>query len=133
MPARRPLGLAFAPARFSGQAAATNKRRGGRCQGRGSAERSEGSLDSRSPPSRYTLLPPGRAGLIFGSPLGGGREGRHRAQPGGSRPRLEREHGDSARAGGGTTTAAWPRAQGAQAAWGVRLKPEHGAGRTAGA
>jgi hypothetical protein len=40
------------PSPFSGQAAATNQRRGGRCQGRASAERSEGSLDRRSPPSR---------------------------------------------------------------------------------
>ena len=36
-----------APARFFGQAAVTPQRRGGRCQGRGSAERSEGSLDVR--------------------------------------------------------------------------------------
>jgi hypothetical protein len=45
-------GFAPCPSPFSGQAAATPQRRGGRCQGRVSAERSEDSLDRRSPPSR---------------------------------------------------------------------------------
>ena len=45
-----------------------------------SAERSEGSLDRRSPPSRYTLISPGRAGVfsLLGAP-GGGRARRCRA------------------------------------------------------
>lgn len=120
------------PARFSGQAAAIDQRQGECCQGRVSAERSEGSLDSRSPPCRYTLMPPGRAGVLALREPPGGRTGRRRrAQPSGSRPRLEREPGDSAGVGGGPQTDARHRAQGAEAAWFVRLKPEHEAGRTA--
>jgi hypothetical protein len=67
-----PTRPATCPSPFSGQAAATTQRGGGRCQGRVSAERSEGSLDSRSPPHRYTLIPPGRAGVFLAAwaPLG---------------------------------------------------------------
>jgi hypothetical protein len=55
-------------------------------------------LDRRSPPSRYTFPPLGRAGVLApGRPLGGRRE-------------------------------RWPRPQPAQAAWGLRLEREDGDG-----
>jgi hypothetical protein len=59
---RRPQ--APGPARFFGQAAATNPAAGRALSRPRSAERSAGSLDRRSPPSRYTLSLPGRAGLL---------------------------------------------------------------------
>ena len=130
---RRPL--APGPAGFSGQAAGASPAAGWARSRLGVAhpELAEGlALTAGSPPRCYTGIPPGRAGFccLLGAP-GGGRARRRRAQPSGSRPRLEREHGDSAGVGGGPKTDARPRAQGAEAAWVVRLKPEHGAGRTA--
>ena len=68
-----PRGPAFAPARFSGQAAATCPAAWRALSRPRSAERSEGSLDRRSPPRRYNFVPPGWAGLSLppGRPLGG--------------------------------------------------------------
>jgi len=62
-----------------------------------SAERSEGSLDRRSPPHCYTFIPPGRAGVscFVGAPWGADGAQAPRAARA-SRPRLEREHGDGA-------------------------------------
>jgi hypothetical protein len=75
--ARRPL----AQPAFSGQAASARQQPRRRCPGRDSAERSEGSLDRRSPPRRYTFIPPGRTGVCAAwAPPGGQRERRRRAQ-----------------------------------------------------
>jgi len=93
--AQRPAWPGLCPSPFSGRRQPQSQRLGGRCQGRASAERSEGSLDRKSPPSRYTLVPPGRAGIfsLLGAP-GGGRERWRPPQHSASRPRLKREEGD---------------------------------------
>ena len=69
---RHRCGPPAAPARFPARRQATNPAARRALSRPRSAERSEGSLDSRSPPSRYTLFPPGRAGVFacLGAPGG---------------------------------------------------------------
>ena len=114
-----------APQPFSGQAAATKPVQGGRCQGRESAERSEGSLDRRSPPGRYTLSR--LAGLGFGSWAPPGGQTGALAPPAASASRgglrLEREDGDGAGWAGGTT---WNGRPAQPSGSRPRLKREHG-------
>jgi len=90
-----------------------------------SAERSEGSLDRRSPPSRYTLISPGRAGVfsLLGAP-GGGRARRCRAP---HPEAVERLKASTATAPGGREASSCDRAP--RAARGRRrrsLQREHG-------
>jgi hypothetical protein len=71
-PGAPPVRPTTGPSPFSGQAAALRPAAGRALSRPRSAERSEGSLDRRSPPGRYTLVPPGRAGVLApGRPLGG--------------------------------------------------------------
>jgi hypothetical protein len=86
------LGLSL-PAPFSGQAAA-KKPAAGRALSRPNSGVSFG-LDRRSPPGRYTVILPGRAGvLVCREPLGAdGRAGAARSQ---RRREPQREHGDGA-------------------------------------
>ncbi len=82
-------------------------------------------LDRRSPPSRYTFIPPGRAGVCAARAPPGGRTGAL-APPAasGSRPRLEREDGDGAGWAGGSNPRWAPRAGSARRR--RSLEPEHG-------
>jgi len=67
-----PMRPTSSPSPFPGQAAATNPAARWALSRPRSAERSAGSLDRRSPPGRYTLVPPGRAGVccLLGAPWG---------------------------------------------------------------
>jgi hypothetical protein len=67
-----PMRPTSSPSPFPGQTAATNPAARWALSRPRSAERSEGSLDRRSPPGRYTLVPPGRAGVccLLGAPWG---------------------------------------------------------------
>ena len=87
------------PSPFFGQAAALTLAARRALSRPRSAERSEGSLDSRSPPSRYTLVPPGRAGVLApGRPLGGsGSAGPARSE---RKPSLAGARGRGRRTGG---------------------------------
>ena len=53
---RHRCGPPAAPARFPARRRPPTQRRGGRCQGREAPSAAQGSLDSRSPPSRYTFI-----------------------------------------------------------------------------
>jgi hypothetical protein len=69
-------------------------------------------------------------GFRFGGAPGGGRERWRLKGAAEDAEQPQPPNGDGAGVGG-VKKAARPHAQGAQAAWFVRLKPEHGAGRTA--
>jgi hypothetical protein len=89
------LGLSLSPARFSGQAA-TKEPAARRALSRPNSGVSFG-LDRRSPPGRYTFIPPGRAGVLPCREPPWGRTGALAPRAAhGSRAAAGGEHGTSA-------------------------------------